>query len=42
MMTQFLNNIYELLLNKVLCSPHLLGKILYRTLLAAHTESLTK
>ena len=42
MMSQFLNDVDELLLDGFLSSSHLLGKILYRPLLTSHAESLAK
>jgi len=42
MVTQFLNNIYKLLLDGFLGSSHLLGKILNRPLFAAHAKCLAK
>ena len=42
MVTQFIDDIYELLLDGFLSRSHLLGEILNRTLLTSHAESLAK
>ena len=41
-MTQFLNDFYQLLLHGFLGCPHLTGKILNGTLFASHAKSLAK
>ena len=42
MVTQFLNNVYKLLLDIFLSSSHLLGEILNRPLLTSHSKCLAK